>query len=93
MAAQSAVTSEQIMISTWMRDYRLSLALLAAGIVMVVAYFVLGGATNSIGNSTTTFGAGLAIYLIGAAGGMLILLAGTVAYYHWKGLRLIEGNA
>ena len=39
-----------------MRDYRLSLALLVAGIVMVLAYFVLGGATNSIGNSTTTFG-------------------------------------
>ncbi len=81
------------MLSAWRRDYRLSLVLLVAGIVMVAAYFAFGGWTNSIGNSTTTFGAGLAIYLIGAAGGMLILLAGTVAYYHWKGLRLIEGTA
>ena len=47
------------MLSAWRRDYRLSLVLLVAGIVMVAAYFAFGGWTNSIGNSTTTFGAGL----------------------------------
>jgi hypothetical protein len=93
MAVQNAAASDQTILSTWRRDYRLSLALLVVGIVMVVAYFAFGGWANSIGNSPTTFGAGLAIYLIGTAGGMLVLLAGTVAYFHWKGLRLIEGNA
>jgi len=93
MAAQNAAASDQTIFSTWRRDYRLSLALLVAGIVMVVAYFAFGGWANSTGNYPTAFGAGLAIYLIGTAGGMLILLAGTVAYYHWRGLRLIEGNA
>ena len=93
MVSQHAAASDQTILSTWKRDYRLSLALLVAGIVMVVAYFAFGGWANSTGNYPTTFGAGLAIYLIGAAGGMLILLAGTVAYYHRRGLRLIEGNA
>ncbi|MGA8709990.1 MAG: hypothetical protein WB786_02020 [Thermoplasmata archaeon] len=93
MAAENAVTSEQSMLTVWRRDYRLSLALLVAGLAMVVAYFAFGGWLNSIGNSSTTFGAGLAIYLIGAAGGMLILLGGTVADYHRKGLRLSEGTA
>ncbi len=60
---------------------------------MAVVYFAFGGWANSAGNYPPTFGAGLAIYLIGTAGGMLILLAGTVAYYHWRGLRLIEGTA
>ncbi|HKN07079.1 MAG TPA: hypothetical protein VJ021_05705 [Thermoplasmata archaeon] len=93
MAAQKAATSEQIMLSTWRRDYRLSLALLVAGIVLVVAISAFSFWANSSGNYPTSFGAGLAIYLIGTAGGMLILLAGTVAYYHWRGLRLSEGTA
>ena len=78
------------MLSVWNRDFHLSLALLAAGIVMFVAYFAFGFWANSTGNYPTSFGAGLAVYLIGTAGGMLIILAGTVAYYHWRGLRLIE---
>jgi hypothetical protein len=93
MAAQNAVTSEQIMHSTWMRDYRLSLALLVAGMVMLVAISAFSFWANSTGNYPTSFGADLVIYLIGTAGGMLVLLAGTVAYYHWRGLRLIEGTA
>ena len=93
MAAQNPVTSEQLMVSTWMRDYRLSLALLVAGLVMLVAIYAFGVWANSTGNYPTSFGAGLALYLITTAGGMLILLAGTVAYYHWRGLRLIEGTA
>jgi len=93
MAAQKAATSEQIMLSTWRRDYRLSLALLVAGIVLVVAISAFSFWANSSGNYPTSFGAGLAIYLIGTVGGMLILLAGTVAYYHWRGLRLSEGTA
>jgi len=93
MAAQIAAASDQTINSRWMRDYRLSLALLAAGIVMVVALFVFSVWAYSTGNYPTSFGAGLAIKVIGTAGGMLILLSGTVAYYHWKGLRLIERTA
>lgn len=93
MPAQSAATSEQIMLSAWRRDYRLSLALLVAGIVILVAISAFSFWANSTGDYPTSFGAGLAIYLIGTAGGMLILLAGTVAYFHWRGLRLIEGTA
>jgi len=81
------------MLSAWRRDYRLSLALLVVGIVLVVAISAFSYWANSTGNYPTSFGAGLAIYLIGTAGGMLILLAGTVAYYHWKGLHLSEGTA
>ncbi len=81
------------MLSAWRRDYRLSLALLVAGIVILVAISAFSFWANSTGDYPTSFGAGLAIYLIGTAGGMLILLAGTVAYFHWRGLRLIEGTA
>jgi len=64
-----------------------------AGIVLVVVCFALGDWADSTGNYLTTRWASLAIYLIESAGGMLILLAGTVAYYHPRGYRLIEGNA
>lgn len=93
MAAQDTAYPSQTVISTWMRDYRLSLALLAAGIVMVVAVSAFSIWTNSTGNASATFGAGLAMDLIFTAGGMLILLAGTVAYYHWSGLRELRGRA
>ena len=90
MAAPSAAASDQTISSRWRRDYRLSLALLVAGIGMLVALLAVSYWANVTGNYPTSFGAGLAIYLIGTAGGMLILLAGTVPYYHWRGLRLIE---
>ncbi|MGI0130469.1 MAG: hypothetical protein ACREEC_10030 [Thermoplasmata archaeon] len=93
MSTRDAFTGDQTIISSWIRDYRLSLALFAVGIVVVVAYLALSFGAYSTGNYPTSFGAGLAIYLTGTAGGMLILLAGTVAYYHWRGLQLIRGNA
>jgi uncharacterized membrane protein YidH (DUF202 family) len=93
MAAQNAAASEQTLLARWRRDYRLSLVLIVAGIVMAVTYLVFGVETDWTGNYPTSLGVGLAIYLIGTAGGMLILLGGTVAYYHRKGLRLMEGDA
>ena len=93
MAAQNAVTSEQAMVTTWMRDYRLSVALFLAGVVMAVGILCFTIWANSSGNYPTSFGGSLAIQLIGTAGGILVLFAGTVAYYHWRGRRLIEGTA
>ncbi len=93
MAAQNAVTSEQTMLTAWRRDYRLSLALVVAGIVMVVAISAFSFWANWTGSYPTSFWGGLAIDLIGTAGYMLILLGGTVAYYHWRGLRLSAGTA
>jgi|GEM_PF-4579372 len=93
MAAQNAVTSEQTLLTAWRRDYRLSLALVVAGAVLVVVIAAFSFWANSTGNYPTSLGAVLAIKVIGTAGGMLILLAGTVAYYHWRGLRVIGGTA
>jgi TRAP-type C4-dicarboxylate transport system permease small subunit len=93
MTAPNAAASDSTILSTWRRDYRLSLALLVAGIVILVAISAFSYWANSTGNYPTSFWPGLVIYLTGTAGGMLILLAGTVAYYHWRGLRLSEGSA
>ncbi len=90
MPARNAATSTPTLLAAWRRDYRLSLGLLVAGILLVVAISAYSFWADSTGNSPTSFGGGLAIRLIGTAGGMLILLAGTVAYYHWRGLRQIE---
>jgi hypothetical protein len=43
----------------------------------------------STGNYPTSFGAGLAIDLLGTAGFFLIVFAGTVAYFHRLGLRRV----
>jgi hypothetical protein len=91
VTAQKVTALDPTIFSTWRRDYRLSLALLVTGVVMVVAISVL-----SLWNPTTTSSSlwtGLAMQVTFTAGGMLILLAGTVAYYHRRGLRLIERNA
>jgi hypothetical protein len=93
MAAPSAAALDQTILSRWMRDYRLSLALVVAGLVMAAAASAFSFWANSTGNYPTSFWTGLAIYVTETGGGMLILLAGTVAYYHWRGLRLIEGTA
>jgi hypothetical protein len=93
MVAQSAAAPEPTLLSRWMRDYRLSLALLIAGIVIVVAVSVFSVWANSTGNYPPSFWTGFAMNVTGTGGGMLVLLAGTVAYYHRKGLRLSEGTA
>ncbi|MGA8542481.1 MAG: hypothetical protein WB947_02925 [Thermoplasmata archaeon] len=92
MATQNSVAPDQVITTVW-REYRLSLALLAAGIVMVVAILGFDFWANSTGNySTSSFWTGLAIQSAYTAGGMLILLAGTVAYYHRSFLRQSRRN-
>jgi hypothetical protein len=87
VATRNAVESHRNVLVTWRRDYRLSLALLLAGVFMLVALSAFSYWADLTGSYPTSFGAGLAIYLIGTAGGMLILLAGTVAWYHRSGLK------
>ncbi|MGA8302591.1 MAG: hypothetical protein WA691_00015 [Thermoplasmata archaeon] len=74
-------------LSAWKRDYRLSIALFLAGIVIVVTISAFSFWANMTGNYPTSFWTGLAVEVTETAGGMLILLAGTVAYYHWSFLR------
>ncbi|MFZ3355727.1 MAG: hypothetical protein WA549_03080 [Thermoplasmata archaeon] len=92
MAGQNTAASEQSIVAAWRRDYRLSLALVVAGIVMVAAIFTFSFWANSTGNYPTSFWTGLAIDVTETAGGMLILLGGTIAYYHWSGLRQSRSN-
>lgn len=84
-SAQSAVARGPTRLTAWVRDYHLSVVLLVAGIVLAVGVTAAGVRANSTGNYT--FWPGLAITVIGSAGFGLILVAGTVAYYHGWGLR------
>jgi hypothetical protein len=56
------------MFSAWRRDYRLSLALVVAGIVLVLAISAFSFWANSTGNYPTSLWIGLAIYTSGIAG-------------------------
>jgi len=87
MAAESAAASDQIMPSAWRRDYRLSLAILEAGIVVLVAFFAFVSWANLTGNYPTSFGAGLAINLIGTGGFSLIFVGAIFTFHNWSLLR------
>jgi hypothetical protein len=93
MAAQSAAASDQTTFSRWVRDYLLSLVLIVAGAVVLLVSIAFTLWANSTGNYPTSYWTGLAIHVTETGGAMLILLAGTVAYYHWRGLQVIEGTA
>ena len=71
VTAQKGAAPDQTTL-TALREYRLSLALLAAGIVMVVAISVLSIWTPL--TSGTSFWTGLTMQVTLTAGGMLILL-------------------
>jgi hypothetical protein len=92
MAAQNAAAPDRILLSAWNRDYRLSLAIIVAGIVMLVAISSFGFWATSTGNFPTSLGGGLAIYLIGTAGFMLIVLGGSWAYTNRRLLQLSGRN-
>jgi hypothetical protein len=87
MVATSPPTSGPVILASWKRDYRQSLALVVAGFVLVVAIVAFDLWANSTGNYPTSLGAGLAVNLLGTAGFFLIFFGGTVAYYHRLGLR------
>ncbi|HYA70116.1 MAG TPA: hypothetical protein VEH28_01935 [Thermoplasmata archaeon] len=87
MAARNAAASDQIVHSIAKRDFRLSLGIFVAGVAMVLATSAFSLWANSTGNYPTSLGGGLTVYLIGTAGAMMVLLGGTVAFYHWRFLR------
>lgn len=87
MTAPCPAGPDRVLLSAWRRDYRLSLLLLVAGVVLLVALAAYDFWANSTGNYPATFGAGLAVDLLGTAGFFLIVFGGTVAYYHRLGLR------
>lgn len=93
MGAKGAPTSEEAMLTRWRRDYRLSIVLVGLGAVMLVAVALVSLWANWTGNYPTSFWSGLAMDLIETAGAMLVLLGGTVAYYHRSGLRASRRNA
>ena len=59
LAGQNTAASEQTILAAWRRDYRLSLALVVAGIVTVAANFTFSFWANSTGNYPTSFWTGL----------------------------------
>ena len=84
MPAGSAAASDQALVSRWRRDYRLSVAILVAGIVMIVAISALSLWINSPGNYLSPFWSGLAVRVLGTAGGMLLLVGGIFTFHNWS---------
>jgi uncharacterized membrane protein YidH (DUF202 family) len=78
---QRSAASDDVATTAW-REYRSALALLAAGVVLVVTSWIVTASANSTGGYSASFWPGFALYIAPIAGGMLILLAGTVALYH-----------
>ena len=93
MAASNAARQDPILLSAWHHDYRVSLAVVAAGIIVLAALLGFGLWATSTGNYPTSFGAGLAIYLTGTAGFMLIVLGWSWAYTNRRFLELSQRNA
>lgn len=87
MAARVEAPPKQNLPASWVRDYHRSLVLLAAGVVMIVVFAAYNFWANSTGDNSASIWPGLPFYLIGVGGTMMLLLAGTVAYYHGSVLR------
>jgi hypothetical protein len=92
MDAANAVASDPILLYAWNRDYRLSLAVIVVGIVVVAAVSAFALWANLTVKYPLTGGTGLAISLIGTAGFMLIVLGGSWAYTNRRLLQLSRRN-
>jgi hypothetical protein len=82
MSAQNSALSNPVVFSRWRHEYRLSLGLLVAGIALVVGVVIASVWAGASGHPASSFWDGLTHQIAGTGGFMLILLAGTVAYYH-----------
>lgn len=81
MAAQIAAAPDTILLSVskTRRDYRLSLALLVAGIVVVVAFYGSVLWAESTGNYPTSIETDVAISTVGSVGFVLITVGAIFA--------------
>jgi hypothetical protein len=86
MAAPDVAAPDRVT-RTALREFRLSLVLLAGGVVLVNVVVLFDSWVASSAVYPPTLWPGVFLYIAGAAGGILILLAGTVAYNHWTFLR------
>lgn len=93
MPAQGAAAPEGGMLSAARWDYRRSLLLVVVGVVLLVVTLAVSLGISSMGGQAASYGTGLALDIASTAGGMLILLGGTVAYYHHAFLRQFGGGA
>jgi len=88
MAAQNAAAPDQILLSAWNRNYRVGLAIIVAGIIILATIIAFSFWATSTGNYPTSGGGGLAIELIGTTGFMLIILGGSWVYTNRRLLQL-----
>ena len=95
MTAEAAVASDQIMLSAskTRRDYRLSLALLVAGIVVVGAFYGFVVWANSTGNYPTSIETDLAVSTVGSVGFVLITVGAIFAGINGSLLRKSRRNS
>lgn len=87
MSIQNASAAAPVVPPSVLREYRLSLALLAAGIVLLVVTLAVSAWVSSSGTQSLFSWTGLLVQVGETAGAVLILLAGTVAYYHRSFIR------
>lgn len=71
----------------WQRDYRLSLVIVVAGVVLVVAVTAFSLWANPSGGPLPSFWTGLAVRVLETAGGMLALVGGIFALHNRSLLR------
>lgn len=85
MAAQNATGSDHLVLSAskTRRDYRLSLALLVAGLVITVTSYSL----MFSGMTTSSFATATAISIVANIGGILVLVGAIFAAINWALLR------
>ncbi len=92
MSVPGGTTSDSAFFARWRRDYRISLLIVLVGIVLGVALAAFSLWAQSTGHAPTTLGSALIFRALVTASGMLVLLGGTVAYYHWHGIRQWENE-
>lgn len=95
MAASNAAASDQIVLSVSKTrdDYRLSLALLLAGIVVYVASSVFVFWANSTGNYPTSIGGSVALTAVGGIGITLIIVGAIFSAINWSLLKKSRATA
>lgn len=89
MAAEVATASDQLVLSAskTLRDFRLSLALVVAGIAMVVGYYLYAYWARVTGHYPTSAAMGVIPPSVGEVGTVLILVGGIFAGVNWSLLR------